>query len=477
MTDRFPLRAGAAALALALALAGCTTTPTAPPKLDLPVGSAAANNVALERWWTVFEDATLTGYIDEALAHNLDLAAAMARIETARSAVKFASAALYPNVNLAVGAGRSRSTQVGTNPLPPGFTPIANDYRIALEASYEVDLWGKYRTATRAAQEDLLATQFGRETVQTIVAADTARTYFQLLATDAQLKLLEDTLRTRDETVSLQRDRYQGGVIGEYDLAQAEAERAAVESDIAATRRAAGLLESALTVLLGRAPSEVYDPKVPHDSTIARLVGVPTIPADLPSNLLERRPDVRSAEHQLVAASLRIDRARADYFPSLNLTGVFGTEAGALKNLFTGPAAIWGIGAGLLQPLIGLKAIEANVDAATAQRKQLEIGYQQVVQGAFRDAHDALVESTTSRDVLNAESVRAERLGKSLDLADTRYRAGYSPYLEVLDVQRQLLQAQTLQIIAARDARIAVVDFAKALGGGWDYRNAVVAGP
>jgi len=470
MTDRFHRRTGAALVVLALALAGCTTTPTAPPALDIPAGNPAAKDVALERWWTVFDDPTLTGYVDEALAHNLDLAAAMARVDIARANVKLASAALYPSVNLGVGASRTRSTQVGTNPLPPGFTPLATDYSIALQASYEVDLWGKYRTATRAAQEDLLATQYGRETVQTIVAADTARTYFQLLATDAQIKLLEDTLRTRDDTVSLQRDRYQGGVIGEYDLAQSEAERAAVQSDLAAARRAAGLLESALTVLLGRSPSEVYQPNVPHDATIAKLVGVPTIPADLPSNMLERRPDVRAAERQLVAASLRIDRARADYFPSLNLTGTYGTEAGALKNLFIGPAAIWGIGASLLQPLIGLKAIEANVDAAAAQRAQVEIGYRTVVQGAFRDAHDALVESTHSRDVLAAESFRAERLGKSLELADDRYRAGYSPYLEVLDVQRQLLQAQTLQIIAARDARIAVVDFAKALGGGWDYK-------
>jgi len=470
MIERFPLRAGVALVALALALAGCTTTPTTPPKLDVPAGNPTANDVALERWWTVFNDPLLTGYVDEALAHNLDLAAAMARVETARAGVTLASAALYPSVNLGVGASRTRSTQVGSNPLPPGFSPLATDYSIALQASYELDLWGKYRTSTEAARQDLLATQYARETVQTVVAADTARTYFQLLATDAQLKLLEDTLRSRGETVELQRDRYQAGIIGEYDFAQAEAERAAVEADIAATRKAAELLESALTVLLGRQPREVYTPDVPHDATIAKLTGVPEIPPDLPSNMLERRPDVRAAERQLAAASLRIDRARADYFPSVALTGSYGTAAGALNNLFIGPAAIWGIGASLLQPLIGLKAIEANVQASTAQRAEVEISYRQTVQAAFRDAHDALVESTTSRDVLAAESVRAERLGKSLELADVRYRAGYSPYLEVLDVQRQLLQAQTLQIAAARDARIAVVDFAKALGGGWDYR-------
>jgi len=476
MTDRQVLRIGAVLVAAGMALAGCTTTPTAPPALEVPAGNAAANDVALDRWWTVFNDPRLTGYVDEALAHNLDLAAAMARIETARAQVLLAQADLYPSVNLGVGAARTRSTQVGTNPLPPGFSPLSTDYQVALQASYEVDLWGKYRTATEAARRELLATRYARETVQTVVAADVARTYFELLATDAQLELLRDTLRTREETVTLQRDRYQGGVIGEYDLAQSEAERDAVVSDIAITQNAAAQLESALAVLLGRSPRDVYDPKLAHDATVARLVGVPAIPSDLPSNLLARRPDVQQAEQQLAAASLRIDRARADYFPSLSLTGALGTESGALKNLFTGPGLIWGLGANLLQPLIGLKAIEANVQAATARRAEIEIGYRQVVQGAFRDTHDALAASTNLRDALSAQGLRAERLARALELADMRYRAGYSPYLEVLDVQRQLLQAQTLQIAAARDARIAVVNLAKALGGGWDYRTDV-AGP
>jgi multidrug efflux system outer membrane protein len=300
-----------------------------------------------------------------------------------------------------------------------------------------------------------------------------ASTYFQLLATDAELALLRDTLKTREETVSLQRDRYQAGVIGEYDFAQSQAERAAVQADIATTERAEGLLESALAVLLGRSPREVYTPQLTHDWNAAKIVGVPSVPSDLPSNLLERRPDIRQVERQIAAASLRIDRARADYFPSLSLTGSLGQESGALSNLFKGPALIWGIGANLLQPIFGLKAIEANVEGAKAQREQLAVAYQQTVQSAFKDAHDALVEHDTAREALAAQGERRERLAHALELSDLRYRSGYSPYLEVLDVQRQLLQAQTLEITAARDARIAIVDLAKALGGGWDYRTDV----
>jgi multidrug efflux system outer membrane protein len=460
-------------LAVALvvaAAAGCTTTPTAPPQLDLPAGTA--NNPALERWWGAFNDPTLTGLVDEALAKNLDLRAAIARVDTARAAVLLAQADLYPTINLGVDAARSRVTQVGSVPLF-GFPPVNNDYRVGVNASYEVDLWGKFRTATRAAQDDLLATQYARETVRTVIGAEVAQTYFQLLAADAQLKLLDDTLKSRTETVSLQRDRYQGGVIGEYDLAQAEAERAAVAADVAVTRRAIAQYESALAVLLGRTPREVFEAKLDRDAEMIRLLGVPTLPEGLPSNLLARRPDIRTAEAQLAGANRRIDVARADYFPSLSLTGSYGSESAAMRNLFTGPAAIWSIGAALVQPLIGLKAIEANVEAKTSQRDQTVISYQQTVQIAFKETHDALSANQTTREALAAQTERANRLRRAVELADLRYRSGYSPYLEVLDAQRQLLQAQTLQILAARDVRLAVVDLAKAMGGGWEYNQAV----
>jgi multidrug efflux system outer membrane protein len=302
-----------------------------------------------------------------------------------------------------------------------------------------------------------------------------ARTYFQLLAADAQLDLLNDTLKTRNETVALQRDRYQGGVIGDYDLAQAEAERAAVAADVAVVQRADSQFESALAVLLGRSPREVFEPKVSRDVAMVRLIGVPTPSAGLPSDMLLRRPDIRNVELQLAAGNRRIDVARADYFPSLSLTGGYGSESGALKNLFSGPAVIWSIAASLAQPLVGLKAIEANVESKTATRDQLVVTYQQTVQTAFKETHDALVANQTMRDALAAQTERRTKLERALDLAGLRYRSGYSPYLEVLDAQRQLLQAQTLQILAARDVRLAVVDLAKALGGGWEYKSNVAA--
>ena len=467
------MRKTAVALALvAFIAAGCTTTPTAPPALDLPAGTGV--DPALERWWTDFNDPTLTALVDEALTHNLDLRAAIARIDLARAQVKLAQKDLYPSVNLEGAANRTKASEVGPFPLF-GAPPTTNDFKVELNASYEVDLWGKFRAATRAAQDDLLASRYARETVRTAVAADVARTYFQLLAADAQLKLLEDTLKTRNETVTLQQDRYQGGVIGDYDLAQAEAERAAVAADVAVTRRAVAQFESALAVLVGRSPREVFDPTITRDVATTWLVRVPELPAGLPSNMLQRRPDIRNVEAQLAAGNRRIDVARADYFPSLSLTGNYGSESGALKNLFSGPAVIWSIAASLAQPLIGLKAIEANVESKTATRDQLVVTYQQTVQTAFKETHDALVANQTMRDALAAQTERRTKLERALDLAGLRYRSGYSPYLEVLDAQRQLLQAQTLQILAARDVRLAVVDLAKALGGGWEYKSDVAA--
>jgi multidrug efflux system outer membrane protein len=457
--------------ALAAAIAGCTTTPTAPPVVELP--QATLSDVHLERWWTTFNEPPLTALIDEALANNLDLQVAMARIDAARSQVTLARSNLYPTVNVGFDAGRARVSRVGPSPIPQGFPATGDDYRLGLNASYEIDLWGKYRAASQAAQNEVLASEYARETVRTAVAAEVARAYFQLLAADAQLRLLRDTLTLRDETVRLQTDRAQAGIIGDYDLSQARAERAAVVSDIAIAEQAIALNESALALLTGRSPRDVFAPMIARNSTPAAVLDVPTVPAGLPSDMLERRPDIRQLEKSLAAASLRIDRARADYYPSIALTGALGTESTALGNLFSGSSLFWSIGAGLLQPLFNLNAIDANVEAANARRAELVANYRQTVQAAFKDVHDALSANRTTRDALAAQTERSANLQQAYSLSDIRYKAGYSPYLEVLDAQRQLLQAQTLQIIAARDVRLALVDLAKALGGGWEYQTAV----
>ena len=456
------------ALALAAALAGCAVTQPKPPELDLPAPTAtAAQDALLARWWTAFDDPVLTALIEEAFANNLDLRGALARIEAARALVLLSQSYLYPSVNGRVGASRSRQSQ--STAQAAGFAiPAANDYTVGVDMSYELDVWGKYRSGALASANDLVAAQYFRETVRVSVAAEVASAYFRLRAADALLVVLEDTRKTRTDTVSLQQDRFDGGIIGEYDLRQAQAELSAVVADIARAQQAIGTLESAIATLTGRSPREVFSPEIARGLTIEAATAVPQLPSGLPSGLLERRPDLQRAEALLAAADVRIQQARADYFPSINLTAGYGTEAAALSNLFTAPAAVWRFGLGLVQPLLGLKAIESQVEAAKARRDQVTVDYRQTVQTAFREVHDALVTNKSAGEVLAAETQRRDQLKQAEAVATLRYEAGRTSYLEVLDAQRTLLAAETLRIAAARDSRLSIVDFAKALGGGWD---------
>ena len=455
-------------LVLAAVLAGCAVTQPVVPRLDLPPGSAsAAQNELLEHWWTAFNDPVLTALIGEAFANNLDLRAALARIEAARSQVLLAQSYLAPSIDLNANGGRSRISANTSPPLPSGVGQTSNNFNVSIQMSYELDVWGKYRSGLLASTNDLTAARYYRETVRITVAGDVANAYFRLRAADAELVILEETLKLRTDAVRLQRDRYDGGLIGEYELRTTEAERSAVVADVARTKQAIGQLEAAVATLTGRSPRAVFTPEIARGATIEEVTDVPELPAGLPSGLIERRPDIRRSEALMAAADLRIQQARADYFPSLTLTGAYGFESAALSSLFSGPSAIWNIGLGLVQPLFALKAIEAQVELATARRDQTLVEYQQTVQIAFREVHDALVANRASRDVLAAETDRRDQIAKAYEVSLLRYDAGRTSFLEVIDAQRTLLAAQTLRIAAARDARLSIVDFAKSLGGGW----------
>jgi multidrug efflux system outer membrane protein len=463
------MRKSLAVLAIAVALGGCAVTQPKPPQLDLPPSTAtAADNALLAHWWTAFEDPVLTTLIDEALANNLDIKAALARIDAARALLLLAQSNLEPNINVRAGAARARTSQAIVGTFPPA---VNNDYAVGVEMSYELDLWGKYRSGALAAANDLSAARYDRQAVRIAVAGDVASAYFRLRAADALLIVLEDTRKSRTDTVALQRDRFDGGIIGEYDLRQAEAELSAVIADIARAQQSIELTEAALATLTGRSPRAVFTPMVARGASIDAATAVPNLPSGLPSGLIERRPDIRRVESQLAASDLRIQQARTEYFPDITLTGAFGSESATFGNLFTGPASIWRLGLGLLQPILALKSIEADVEAATARHETVVVQYQQIVQNAFKEVHDALVTNRSAREVLTAESARRDQLKQALEVATLRYEAGRTSYLEVLDAQRTLLAAETLRIAAARDARISIVDFAKSLGGGWEQET------
>jgi outer membrane protein, multidrug efflux system len=458
------IRGALGAVTAALAVA-CATPETARPTFELPDMQAAAPQ-GIDRFWTQFNDPQLNTLIDEALKNNLDLRAAIARIDEARANLRLARAPLYPSLDAEFGANRSRTSDSTAQQFQGPHATTT--YSTGLRASYEVDVWGKVASGRDAAQSSLLATRYAAETVRIALVAQVATAYFALRANDAALTLAQETLKTRDENVKLQKQRFDAGVASDYELKLAQAERAAVAALVPANERAVALAESALAVLTGRSPKTVFSPSIARGADIT-AAAAPEVPAGLPSDLLARRPDIRQAEAQLSAAYARISEARAQYYPSLTLTARYGGESAELSDLLTAPARVWSIGANLLQPIIGAQRIAAQVDAATARREQASIAYQQAVQSAFRDAHDALVAHRSARAAFTAQDERRARVIEALKLAELRQRNGYSSYIDVLDAQRNLLDAESARLTALRDRQNAIVDLYKALGGGWDF--------
>jgi multidrug efflux system outer membrane protein len=446
------------------ALAACATTPSTPPPVDVPA-TTAPPIAGIDRWWTQFDDPQLTALIEEALAANLDLRIAVARIEEARAALRLARSFQYPSVDADVAAARARRSDA-VEPRFPGPL-ITNNYSAGVTVAYELDLWGRLASGTAAAQAQLLGTRFSAETVRTVLAAQVANAYFQLLGLDAELRLSRDTLGTRVESVRLQKERFDAGLIGDYELRLAEAERATVAASIPPLERAVAQTEAALAVLAGRSARAVFTPIVARTGDLRVDDAGPMVPAGLPSDLLARRPDIRQAEADLVAASARIDEARALYFPALSLTARLGSESSELSNLFSGPALAWSVAGSVFQPIFQAGRIASQVDAARAQREQAEYAYVRAVQAAFRDAHDALVAHQSARDSYVAQEERRAQFAEALRLSELRNRAGYVSYIEVLDNQRNLLEAERQRILALRARQSALVDLYKALGGGW----------
>jgi multidrug efflux system outer membrane protein len=267
--------------------------------------------------------------------------------------------------------------------------------------------------------------------------------------------------------VRLQSRRAEVGESSKFDLAQAEAERASVAANIPPLQRAVAETQSALAVLVGRNARAVFTPQITRGAPLEQFTTAPEVPPGLPSDLLARRPDVQRAEAVMSSTEAGIVAARAQYFPRLLLTASYGSESAELSDLFSGPAVIWSIAGGLLQPILDAERIGADVDAATARNRQGQIAYVRSVQNAFRETHDALVAHRSARDSFVAQDERRARLAESLRLADLRYKNGYSGQLEVLDAQRGLLEAERDRIIALRNRQTALVDLYRALGGGW----------
>jgi len=454
-------------LLLCLTAAGCALQPRYQrPAVELPAAwrKTAPEAVLDGRWWRLYADPALDRLVEEAQAHNTDLAAAVARVDEARGLLGETGSQRYPSIDATAARGRSLSS-AATGTLPPGLPRELSDTRASLDVSYEVDLWGRLKAATRAARADLLATEAARDTVRITLAADVVKGYFALRSLDEQVAAVRRTLELREEALALQKKRYQGGVISDFDYRQLEAEAATTRALLPPLERDREIQQAALAALLGRSPKEIMD------GTLARADGaqsalVPAaVPSGLPSQLLLRRPDLVAAEQRLVAAHARVAVARADYFPRITLTGFLGTEAAAVRDLFTGPAGIAGLAAAAAQPVFEGGRLDAGLEVARARERETLAAYRGAIQNAFREVRAALAAQDRARESVLAEQARAQALVSALRLARLRYGNGVGSQLDVIDAERNLLAAQVARYEALRAQRAAVADLFRALGG------------
>jgi multidrug efflux system outer membrane protein len=454
-------------VAIALAtmfLAGCTVGPDFKrPEVELPkdLGVAQSPLPPAERWWALFNDPVLDRLVDEALGANHDLKAAAARVEQARAQVAITRADQLPSVGIDASHARTRASALGSFPLPPDLI-TTNDNRLVLRFAWEIDFWGQYRRATEAARAELLASEAGRDAVRASLVSEVVRGYFALHALDRRTDTLERNLEGRQKTLDLQKMRLDAGVVSEVEYRQTESDLRTIQALVPALRQARLVQANALALLFGRTPREVYEGGVDRGTPVAPLAI--EVPASMPSDLLLRRPDLREAEARLHAANARIGVARAAYFPKVSLTGYYGGESQALRDLFSGPARTWNLAGGLLQPLFAAGQIRGGVDLANARTREAAELYQKAVANAFREVRDAIAAQTNLREAALAQAERERSLERTLELEQLRYDNGTVSLFEVLETERQLLLARLDAIDAERDRRNAIVELYLALG-------------
>ncbi|WP_186300176.1 efflux transporter outer membrane subunit [Denitromonas ohlonensis] len=456
-----------APLLAALVLSACAVGPVyEAPTIALPgqfeavPASATLATQLGDAWWLHYQDPVLDQLMAEALTHNADVQLAAARLEEARARAGIADADRYPTVSASAGSNRIRSSEQGIATDPRTY----NLHTLGLSASYELDLWGRYRQASEAARADLLGAVAARRTVALSLSAELATRYFDLQAADERLRVLQQTLSARKNTAALLRQRMDAGSASQFDVLQADAAVAQVESDLATTLSAQQSTEAALAVLLGRSPRAIFE------ETLARGAKTDTavvVPAGLPAELLRRRPDLIEAEQALVAATARIGEAQAQRLPAIALTAALGRESTDLSNLLDANAGVFSLAASLTQPIWDAGRLKRNVDIAEARATQARLRYTQAVAGAFADVRRALAAQRGATDSRAAQATRVEALHTALDQSQQRFDAGLVSRLEVLDTERSLLDAQVALANASAAQKTAIADLFRALGGGW----------
>ena len=435
------------------------------PSVDTPANwrfeDKEARDLANTAWWEQFNDPVLNGLVATALKENKDLLIATARVEEFFGRYFSTRGEQFPLIGGGGSASREEMTKKGPTPIPAGVDRTYNFYEGFLFGTWEIDFWGRYRRASEAAKAELFSTEEARRTVALTLVSAVATVYVDIRALDKQLEITQSTAKTRKDTLDLFQLRFDKGIISEVDLSQAEAEYQDAMARIPDIERAIGQRENALSVLLGRNPGTI-----PRGLTIDELI-LPAVPAGVPSDLLERRPDIRRAEQTLVAANARIGVAKSLYFPTISLTGALGTVSTSLSDLFTNPSRTWNFGASANIPIFTAGRIGGEVRASEALEKQALYGYQQAIQNGFREVEDALIDHSKSKQRLDALERQVRALQNYARLARMRYDEGYTSYLEVLDAERSLFNVELTHTGSQNNLFRSLINIYKSMGGGW----------
>jgi len=471
-------------LSLMLTLAGCRLEPNyARPAVNAPGGyrgqapaQDATGNVSSnsapsgsvqpgeaqkslgdEKWWNVFQDEQLQSLIRTALKNNYDVRLAAERVVAAQAQLGITHADQLPSLGASAALTSVRSEKTSVSPV---FRSESG--QLALNASWELDFWGKYRNATKAARADLAATEWGQKAVISTLVSNVASAYFQLRTLDLELEITQETLKSRQESLHLTKTLADGGAAPLMDVRQSEQLVYTASAQIPTLEKQIEQQENYISILLGQNPGPIARGKKLTEQPL-----LPSIPAGLPSELIERRPDIRQAEETLIAANARIGVAKAAYFPSISLTGTAGFQSTALTSLFSGPAGLWSAGPSLAQPIFEGGRIHNNVRLTESQQRQALLTYQQTTQGAFRDVSDALVAYQKARETREQQQLLTNAAQDAARLSHVRYDAGATAYLEVLTNETNYFNAE-LSLSQARYAEVlALVQTYNALGGGW----------
>jgi len=446
------------------------------PAVDTPaawrIDYPKAADVANTRWWSQFGDPVLDQLIDIALRDNLDVRIAAARVDQALGALTSTRSQLFPQIGYGADTTRARASRTGQPPVPPGADPYFTLYQASFAAQWQIDLFGRVQRLTEAAQAQVYASEQGKRGVVLTLVAGVASSYITLRALDRQLEIARSTAANFGGTKRIFELRYKAGIVSQAEVAQIASQYQQALAAIPAFTQAIAAQENAISVLLGRNPGPI-----PRGKPIDALLP-PLIPGDLPSTILERRPDILQAEQNLVAANANIGAAKALYFPTISLTGLAGSASTAFGNFLSGPASTWGLVTGLTGPIFTFGSIEGQVSGAEGAERAALAFYRQTVLGALRETNDALVGSQQKIEELAMQTLRVVALRDFARLSRLKFDKGVASYLDVLVAENELFAAElaNVQVMSERYSQIVAVY--QAMGGGWvDVANSVTPQP